>query len=392
MSPISNDFVSVDRRFAMEPFYPLHALVCRQCFLVQLIDFEKAESMFSDEYAYFSSYSASWLAHAKAYATRMIAAERLGPHSLMVEVASNDGYLLQYFAEASVPVLGIEPTANTATVALETRGVPSEVAFFGRETAQRLVEQGRSADVIAANNVLAHVPDINDFVAGFALLLKKGGVATFEFPHLLNLIEYRQFDTIYHEHFSYLSFSAVQRIFKAHGLRAYEVEELPTHGGSLRVFVAHDDDSARPDTPAVAAMAQREENAGLNDLATYERFAALVVETKLSLLRFLIEAKANGKIVVGYGAPAKGNTLLNYCGVKADLLEFTVDKSPHKSGKLLPGTRIPILDPEQILERRPDYVLILPWNLKDEIMGQMSAVRDWGGQFVTPIPTIQIHP
>ena len=392
MSPISNDFVSVAHAQAMEPFYPLHAYVCEECFLVQLIDFEKAENMFSDEYLYFSSYSESWLRHAKAYAEGMIAREQLGPDSLVVEVASNDGYLLQYFKQAGIPVLGVEPTANTAKVALDERGVPSEVAFFGRETAMRLVERGVQADLMAANNVLAHVPDINDFVEGFRILLKPEGVANVEFPHLLSQIENRQFDTIYHEHFSYLSFTIARRIFASHGLRVFDVEELTTHGGSLRLFIAHADNAARPDTPRVAAMLERERAAGLSDIETYRRFAQEVVQTKCDLLDFLVTARREGKSVVGYGAPAKGNTLLNYCGVGPELIEFTVDRSPHKIGKLLPGVRIPIHPPEAIFERRPDYVLIMPWNLKDEIMDQMSGVREWGGRFVTPIPTVQIHP
>ena len=392
MSPISNDFVSVERAQAMEPFYPLHAYVCGECFLVQLIDFEKAENMFSDEYAYFSSYSESWLRHAKAYAEAAIARETLGPSSLVVEIASNDGYLLQYFKQAGIPVLGIEPTANTARVALEERGVPSEVAFFGHATAERLRADGIQADLMAANNVLAHVPDINDFVSGYPILLKAGGVANVEFPHLLSQIENRQFDTIYHEHFSYLSFTVCRKIFAAHAMRVYDLQELTTHGGSLRLYVCHDADATRPDTPRVAAMLAREAEAGLGDLDTYRRFSDAIVEAKCDLLDFLVKARREGKSVVGYGAPAKGNTLLNYCGVKSDLVEFTVDRSPHKAGKLLPGVRIPILAPDAILERRPDYVLILPWNLKDEIMAQMSAVRKWGGRFVTPIPTVQIHP
>ncbi len=391
MSPISNDYVPLDKAQAMEPFYPLHAYVCSNCFLVQLIDFEKAENMFSDEYAYFSSYSESWLKHAKAYAEKMVAAENLNPQSMVVEIASNDGYLLQYFKAAGIPVLGVEPTANTARVALEQRGVESEVAFFGRETAQRLVDRGIRADVMAANNVLAHVPDINDFVSGYPILLKPDGVANVEFPHLLSQIENRQFDTIYHEHFSYLSLTVARKIFAAHKMRVYDVEELTTHGGSLRLYICHHDCAKRSDTPRIQAFLDREATAGLGDLETYRNFSNAVVETKCDLLDFLIQAKREGKSVVGYGAPAKGNTLLNYCGVKNDLVEFTVDRSPHKAGKLLPGVRIPILNPEAIGERKPDYVLILPWNLKDEIMSQMAEVKAWGGKFVTPIPTVKVH-
>ena len=391
MSPISNDYIRAEHNQAMEPFYPLHAYVCESCHLVQLVDFEKAENLFRDDYAYFSSYSKSWLEHAKRYAEKMIAAEALGPESLVMEIASNDGYLLQYFKQAGVKVLGIEPTANTAKVALEERGVESEVSFFGKALAQSLKDRGLQADVMAANNVLAHVPDINDFVSGYPLVLKPGGVANLEFPHLLQQIRYGQFDTIYHEHFSYLSFTVVRKIFAAHGMTVYDVEELPTHGGSLRIYVRHAGDESRPETPRVAEMLALEAAEGLLDLETYRKFAASVAETKYDLLTFLIEAKRAGKTVVGYGAPAKGNTLLNYCGVKPDLLPFTTDLSPHKQGKFLPGSHIPILAPEAILEARPDYVLILPWNLKDEIITQLAAVREWGCQFVTPIPKIQIH-
>ena len=376
----------------MEPFYPLHAFVCDSCFLVQLADIEKADSMFSDEYAYFSSYSTSWLKHAETYVRETVGREALGSASMVVEIASNDGYLLQYFRQAGVQVLGVEPTANTAAVALSERSVPTEVAFFGRATAERLAARGVRADVMVANNVLAHVPDINDFVSGYSILLKPGGVANVEFPHLLSQIEGGQFDTIYHEHFSYLSFTVARTIFAAHGLRVYDVEELSTHGGSLRLFICHAEDTARPDSPRAATMLEREAHAGLGSLDTYRSFADKVVSAKCDLLDFLVQARRENRSVVGYGAPAKGNTLLNYCGVKPDLLEFTVDRSPHKAGKLLPGSRIPILQPHAILERRPDYVLILPWNLQDEVMEQMAEVRGWGGRFVTPIPTVRIHP
>lgn len=390
MSPIANDYVSVDKAQGMEPFYPLHALVCSECWLVQLIDFEKAEAMFSDEYAYFSSFSTSWLAHAKAYADKMIAAEGLGPDSLVVEIASNDGYLLQYFKAGGVKVHGVEPTANTAKAARENHGIESEHAFFGVETAKRLRAAGFAPDVTAANNVLAHVPDINDFVGGFKILLKDGGVSTFEFPHLMQLIELRQFDTIYHEHFSYLSLGATRTIFAAHGLRVYDVETLPTHGGSLRLFVCHDEDTTRPTTARVEALIERETAAGLFDLETYRRFAIQATEVKCDLLDFLVTARREGKTVAAYGAPAKGNTLLNFCGLKPDLIAFTVDRSPHKQSMLLPGTRIPIHSPDAILEAKPDYVLILPWNLKDEIMAQMAEVRGWGGKFVVPIPHLEV--
>ncbi|OZB38511.1 MAG: SAM-dependent methyltransferase [Acidiphilium sp. 34-60-192] len=363
MSPLSNAFIRRDKASRMERFYPLHAWVCGSCRLVQLEEFESPEHIFND-YFYFSSFSESWLRHAEAYAKEMTTRFGLGADSMVVEVASNDGYLLQYFLQQGCQVLGVEPAANVAEVAKE-KGVPSEVAFFGRETATKLRAQGFAADQMAANNVLAHVPDLNDFIAGFAILLKPAGVATFEFPHLLRQIEETQFDTIYHEHFSYLSLHVVQRLFQAHGLSIFDVEELPTHGGSLRVFACL-------------------------KAAVYAAFADQVVRIKLDLLRFLIEAKTAGKRVVAYGAPAKGNTLLNYCGVGTELIAFTVDRSPHKQNTLLPGTRIPVRAPEAILEEKPDYVLILPWNLKHEITQQMDSVRQWGGKFVVPIPSLQV--
>jgi len=391
MSPVSNDFVEPSKANAMEPFYPLHALVCEKCFLVQLPDIARQESLFTDDYAYLSSYSDSWLRHAEQYALQMIGDEALTAQSLVVEVASNDGYLLQYFKRDGVPVLGIEPTANTAKIALETKGIESEVAFFGRETATRVAARIGQADVMAANNVLAHVPDINDFVAGFKIMLKDTGVANFEFPHLLSQITHGQFDTIYHEHFSYISLISAHAIFQAHGLRVYDVAELPTHGGSLRLFVCHQENAGRPDTARVAEMLEREKAAGLDKIETYEKFAQSVVETKYDLLNFLITARREGKTVAGYGAPAKGNTLLNFCGIREDMVAFTVDRSPLKYGKLLPGSRIPVFHPDVLLERKPDYVLILPWNLKDEIMEQMAEVKSWGGKFVTPIPTVKIY-
>lgn len=389
MSPISNEFIPEHRHNAAEVFYPLHAYVCSSCKLVQLVDYEKADVLFRDDYAYFSSFSSSWLAHAKEYACAVIEREGLGPNSMVVEVASNDGYLLKNFKAAGIPVLGVEPTANTAAAALEHHGVESEVAFFGRETALRLRDRGILADVMVANNVLAHVPDINDFVSGYKILLKTTGVANFEFPHLLRLIEDIQFDTIYHEHFSYLSLAAVSRIFEAHGLRVYDVEELPTHGGSLRIYVAHIESDRQP-TPRVEQVLAREERFGLNDVSTYRSFAASVMDTKMSTLRFFMECREQGKTVAGYGAPAKGNTLLNYCGVKEDMLPFTVDRNPHKIGKRLPGSHIPIYDPSAISEYKPDYVLILPWNLRDEVMEYLSFIREWGGKFVTAIPSIRV--
>jgi 2-polyprenyl-3-methyl-5-hydroxy-6-metoxy-1,4-benzoquinol methylase len=352
-----------------------------------LEEFESPEHIFRN-YFYFSSFSESWLRHAEAYANKMIERFGLGPESKIVEVASNDGYLLQFFKQRGCQVLGIEPAANVAEVAVG-KDIPSEVAFFGKETAARLRAEGHAADQMAANNVLAHVPDLNDFVGGFAILLKPEGVATFEFPHLLRQIQDTQFDTIYHEHFSYLSLHVVQRIFAGHGLRVFDVEELSTHGGSLRVFSCLD--GASPATlPAVARVLEEEEAAGLEGPETYRTFAEQVVAVKLGLLRFLIDAREAGKRVVAYGAPAKGNTLLNYCGVGPELVEYTVDRSPYKQDTLLPGTHIQVRAPEDILQTRPDYVLILPWNLKDEISQQMAAIREWGGKFVVPIPAIHV--
>lgn len=386
-TPLSNSYLREDDLDCMEPTYPLHARVCGKCFLVQLESFESPQNIFGD-YAYFSSYSDSWLHHARTYAEMMTARFGLGKTSRVVEVASNDGYLLRWFRDAGVPVLGVEPAANVAKVA-EAIGIPSRVAFFGRDTARALVEEGFAADLTAANNVLAHVPDINDFVAGFTTLLKPEGVATFEFPHLLRLMQQRQFDTIYHEHFSYLSLTTVQTIFTTHGLRVFDVEELATHGGSLRVFACRES-ASHTVTPAVNTLLAREHAFGLTDLTRYASFQEEVRAVKRDLLMFLIEAKRTGKKIAGYGAPAKGNTLLNYCGVGTDMIDFTVDRSPYKQNTWLPGTRIPVHAPERISIEKPDYLLILPWNLKDEIMEQMAHIRAWGGHFVVPIPEIQV--
>lgn len=378
-----------------EAAFPLRAWVCHDCWLVQTEDFVPPEDIFgTGDYAYFSSFSESWLAHARAYTERMIARFDLGPRSRVVEVASNDGYLLQYFREKGVPVLGIEPAANCAAAARE-KGIETVVAFFGTGTARRVAAEHGPADLLLGNNVLAHVPDINDFVAGLALLLAPAGVATLEFPHLLRLVEGNQFDTIYHEHFSYLAFGVVERIFARHGLELFDVEELPTHGGSLRVYGRH---AARPGAPAilevepaVAALRAREEAAGMRDPAWYDRFGARVGACREQLLAFLRGARERGEQVAGYGAPGKGNTLLNYCGITTDLLAYTVDRSPHKQGNYLPGSRIPIHAPERIFETRPDYVLILPWNLREEIMEQMAGIRSWGGRFVVPIPEVEVY-
>jgi SAM-dependent methyltransferase len=373
----------------MEPHYPLHAFVCTGCFLVQVEAYETPNSIFGD-YAYFSSCSESWLRHCEAFARRATAELGLTRKSQVVEVASNDGYLLQFFHDKQIPVLGIEPAANVAVAAVE-RGINTVVRFFGAETARTLVERGRQADLLIANNVLAHVPDINDFVAGLAIALKPEGVASIEFPHLLRLIEGSQFDTIYHEHFSYLSFGTVQRILARHGLSVCDVEELSTHGGSLRVFARHQA-STQPTNRRVGEMRAREREAGLESLTTYRDFAERVSAVKHGLLRFLLDAKAEGKRVVAYGAAAKGNTLLNTCGVRGDLVDYVVDISPHKQGHYMPGSRLPIHHPDMVRQTRPDYLLILPWNIRDEIMGQMSHIRGWGGRFVLPVPALKVVP
>jgi SAM-dependent methyltransferase len=390
MTPLSNAFIPADKAAAMEPFYPLHAYVCSACRLVQLEEFESPQNIFGN-YIYFSSFSDSWLRHAEAYAAAMTQRLGLGPESLVVEIASNDGYLLQYFCQRGIGVLGVEPAANVAAAAA-ARGIPTDIAFFGAQIATRLRAKGIAPDLMTANNVLTHVPDINDFVQGFAILLKPGGTVTVEFPHLLRLMQKTQFDTIYHEHFSYLSLHVVQRIFARHGLRVFDVEQLPTHGGSLRVFAGHTS-GVRPDeTPAVARLLAEEVAAGLEGDEAYRCFARQVVAAKTALLRFLIDTQAQGKRVVAYGAPAKGNTLLNYCGVGPELIPFTVDRSLHKQGMLLPGTRIPVRAPEAILQEKPDYVLILPWNIHEEITAQMAVVREWGGRFVVPVPSTRVLP
>ncbi len=389
-SPLCQKHVEPDDVAKMEPFYPLHAYVCERCFLVQLDEFVSPGAIFGDgAYAYFSSYSDSWLAHAREYAD--VVGERFGlsSQSHVVEIASNDGYLLQWFVRKGIPVLGVEPAANTAMVARE-RGIPTVVQFFGTDTAKALAMQGKQADLLLGNNVLAHVPNLNDFVGGMKILLKPSGVITMEFPHLQRLIEENQFDTIYHEHFSYFSFVTVERVFAAHGLTIFDVEELSTHGGSLRIYARHVSDSTKPATERVRLLRAREVALGYEDLAVYAGFGERVKETKRKLLTFLIEAKREGKRVVGYGAPGKGNTLLNYCGIRTDFLDYTVDRSPHKQGRFLPGTRIPILGPERIEQTKPDYVLILPWNLKDEITAQMAHIRSWGGRFVVPIPSVSV--
>jgi SAM-dependent methyltransferase len=387
MSPLANSYVPPERANAMEPFYPLHAYVCSKCFLVQLGEFESPEHIFSD-YAYFSSYSSSWLEHSRRYVEAMSERWGLDGDSRVVEIASNDGYLLQYFVQKGIPVLGIEPAANVAPAA-EEKGVPTLVKFFGVETAREVAAE-QQADLLLGNYVLAHVPDINDFVGGMKVLLKPGGVITMEFPHLKRLVDENQWDTIYHEHFSYLSFSTASRIFAAHGLRLFDVEELPTHGGSLRIFGCHDDDAAKPQTERAEELLAREEDAGYSSLDTYLAYGERVIEDKLQIVSTLIELKRAGKRIAGYGAPAKGNTLLNYCGIGPEIVEYTADLNPHKQDTLLPGTHIPVRSPEFLKSDQPDVVLILPWNLKDEIMDQLSFIRDWGGEFAVRTPELTL--
>lgn len=388
MSPFSNSYISQENLHRMEPFFPLHVYVCENCFLVQLGEFQSPASIFTD-YAYFSSFSDSWLKHAKKYTDLMVERFKINSSHQVMEIASNDGYLLQYFKEQGIPVLGIEPAENVAKVA-EEKGIPCITKFFGKQTASELVSEGKQPDLLLGNNVLAHVPDIHDFVGGMKIVLKPQGVITMEFPHLLRLIEHNQFDTIYHEHFSYLSFITVDKIFAEHGLTLFDVEELPTHGGSLRIYAKHSDDDSKPANDRTKELREREISFGLDSLKTYTAFSEKVKETKRKLLSFLIKAKEDGKTIVGYGAPAKGNTLLNYCGVGTDFIDYTVDRSPHKQNHVLPGVRIPISHPDKIKETKPDYLLILPWNIKEEIMDQMSIIREWGGEFVVPIPSVKI--
>jgi SAM-dependent methyltransferase len=386
MSPLCETYPSASDLNRGEIYYPLHVKVCEQCYLVQLGQFESAENIFSD-YPYFSSYSDSWLKQCENYCDKMIKRFGLGKQSFVVEVASNDGYLLQYFVRRDVPVLGIEPAANVAKVAVE-KGVPTQVRFFGVQAATDLVADRRCADLVLGNNVLAQVPDLNDFVEGLEILLKPRGVLTLEFPHLLKMIEHNEFDTIYHEHFSYFSMLTTARILEAHGLIAFDVEELPTHGGSLRVYARRKEDQAREIQPSVEKLIQAEKSAGLDSAEGYVNFARQVRRCKFALVDFLLTAARHGKKVVGYGAPGKSATLLNYCGIGKDLIEYTVDRSPYKQGRFLPGTHIPIYHPDRIRETKPAYVVILPWNLKDEIMEQLQFIREWGGRFVIPIPMV----
>ena len=388
MSPLSNSFLAADKLLSMERFYPLHAFVCDNCFLVQLDEFESPDAIFSD-YLYFSSYSETWLKHATNYSAKMVDRFGLDKSSFVVEVASNDGYLLKNFVEREIPCLGIEPAANVAKEAIKI-GVPTETVFFGEQTAKRIRAEKGAADLVAGNNVYAHVPNINDFTAGLKAIIKDRGVITLEFPHLLELVLNNQFDTIYHEHFSYLSLLAVEKIFAAHGLMVFDVERLPTHGGSIRVYGQHSEKPFWPVEPSVAKIREMEAKAGLGEIDTYPKFKENVEAIKRGLLSFLIEAKFAKKKVVAYGAAAKGNTLLNYCGIRCDLIDYVADRNPHKQGLYTPGTHIPVYSPDKITETKPDYVLILPWNLKDEVSAQLSEIRSWGGKFVVPIPTLQV--
>jgi SAM-dependent methyltransferase len=388
MSPLCQDHVKPEELNRMEPFYPLHVYVCSDCYLVQLDEFVSPTEIFND-YAYFSSYSDSWLKHVKRYSEMITERLGIGSNHLVAELASNDGYLLQNFVQNNIPVVGIEPAANVAEYAI-ARGIRTETVFFGQQTAVNMVAKYGNADLLIGNNVLAHVPDINDFVAGIKTFLAETGVITMEFPHLLRLVEGNQFDTIYHEHFSYLSFSTVKRIFNHHGLELFDVEELSTHGGSIRIYGKHLQNNSQPISPRVEELLNRERQLGMLSMSFYQDFERKVKETKRRILSFLIEARNNGKSVAGYGAPGKGNTLLNYCGIRTDFIDYTVDRNPHKQNNFLPGTLIPIYSPEKIRETKPDYVFILPWNLKDEIMESMSFIAEWGGRFVIPIPELQV--
>ncbi len=389
MSPLCETYPSSAHLNSGEVYYPLHVYVCEECFLVQLEEYESPENIFS-EYAYFSSYSDSWLKHAETYCNQMMKRFGLGGKSFVVEVASNDGYLLQFFVRRNVPVLGIEPAGHVAKVAIE-KGIPTLVQFFGTRLAQELAANDGCADLVLGNNVLAQVPDLNDFVEGLKILLKPGGVLTLEFPHLLRMIERKEFDTIYHEHFSYFSMLTSVKILEAHGMKVFDVEELATHGGSLRVYACRAGEQARAVEPAVEKLIAEEKKAGLDSPRGYEAFALEVKRTKWALVDFLLTVAREGKSIAAYGAPGKSATLLQYCGIGKDLIEFTVDRNPHKQGRFLPGSHIPICHPDRIREARPHYVVILPWNLKDEIMQQLEYVREWGGRFVVPVPTVTVY-
>ena len=389
VSPLANSYLEPEDLLRMEPFYPLHVYICERCFLVQIPQIQSPENIFSD-YAYFSSYSESWNKHVKEFTNLMIERFDIDPNSLVLEIASNDGCLLGYFKQKGIPVLGVEPAQNVAQVA-EAAGIPTVVKFFGVDTANHLVMEGRQADLLVGNNVLAHVPALRDFVAGMKVVLKPHGIITMEFPHLMRLNDENQFDTIYHEHFSYFSLTTADKVFAKHDLTIFDVDELPTHGGSLRIYACHAEDTSKPVSDRVFNLLNKEIDAGFTNLEFYQSFGERVKDTKRKILDFLINAKRQGKKIAGYGAPAKGNTLLNYCGIRSDFIDYTVDRSPHKQDRYLPGTHIAIKHPDEIGKTKPDYLLILPWNLKEEIMEQMSYIRNWGGQFVTLIPKVKIH-
>lgn len=388
-SPASNSFLTKEQLNEPETFYPLKIYTCPSCFLVQVDEYKKSDAIFNSDYVYFSSYSSSWLQHAKAYTEKMTRRFGLNHNSKVVEIASNDGYLLQYFHEKNIPVLGIEPTANTAEVAVK-KGIETVVDFFGVRLARELVSKNIVADLLLGNNVLAHVPDILDFAGGMKIILANEGVITMEFPHLMQLVDNNQFDTIYHEHFSYLSFGTVQKIFASQGLELFDVEEIPTHGGSLRIYAKHVEDKSKTVTDNVGNLLKKEADKGMNNIAFYNGFQAKAMKVKLDLTEFLIGAKRNNKKVAAYGAAAKGNTLLNYCGIKNDLIDYVADANPHKQNKWLPASHIPVVNEAHLKNDKPDYVIILPWNLKDEVMAQLSYIKQWGGAFVIPIPALQI--
>jgi hypothetical protein len=388
MSPLCESYLSKTQLDTMEPFYPLHVFVCENCFLVQLKEYVNAENIFT-EYAYFSSYSQAWLDHSKNYVTKMIEEQGINDQSLVVELASNDGYLLQYFQERKIPVLGIEPAKNVAEVAIK-KGINTHVIFFNEQTAKDLVNEGFQADLLLGNNVLAQVPDLNSFVKGMKIILKDSGFITMEFPHLMTLMAENQFDTIYHEHFSYFSFFSVEKIFNEFGLELFDVEEIPTHGGSLRIYAKHTGSIHHAKTDRVDFLREKEKKFQINDLKTYAAFAEQVKDTKRKILQLLIDLKKQNKVIAGYGAPGKGNTLLNYCGIRNDMIDFTVDRNPYKHDKYLPGTHIPIFAPEYTKEIKPDYIFILPWNFKEEIIQQEAYIKEWGGRFIVPIPNPEI--
>lgn len=388
-SPASNSFLTAEELNEPEVFYPLKVYTCSNCFLVQVDEYKKSDTIFNNDYVYFSSYSKSWLAHAKNYTDLMIARFGFNTQSNVIEIASNDGYLLQYFKEKQVPVLGIEPTANTAKVA-EEKGIPSVIDFFGVRLATKLAAENKKADLLLGNNVLAHVPDIVDFVAGMKIILKETGVITMEFPHLVQLIDNSQFDTIYHEHFSYLSFHTVKQIFASQSLQLFDVEEIHTHGGSLRIYAKHADDDSHPVSENVAILLKKEMDKGITSSVYYKNFQQKALKIKLDITDFIIQQKRKGKRVAAYGAAAKGNTLLNYCGIKKDMVDFVVDANPHKQNKFLPASHIPVMNEQYLKNAKPDFVIILPWNLKEEIAGQLEYIKEWGGRFVVPVPALEI--